>query len=162
MIRFSVIIPVFRVENYLRQCVDSVLNQTFNNFEIILVDDGSPDNSPAICDEYVQKDKRVHVIHKINGGLSSARNAGLTVAQGEYVLFLDSDDWWDDLEALAKIDIKLKGANTDILIIGLKKFFMQQNKISNIRVPKIQSEEKSHEPFDVQIKKYMQNNNFVA
>lgn len=68
MIRYSVIIPVFRVENYLRQCVDSVLAQSFKNFEVILVDDGSPDNSPAICDEYALRDKRVHVIHKINGG----------------------------------------------------------------------------------------------
>lgn len=91
----SVIIPVYNVERYLRRCVDSVLNQTYKNLEIILVDDGSPDGSPAICDEYAQIDSRVKVIHKENGGLSSARNAGMAVATGEYIGFVDSDDWID-------------------------------------------------------------------
>lgn len=89
----SVIVPVYKVEPYLRQCVDSILGQTFRDFELILVDDGSPDGCPAICDEYAEQDSRVKVIHKENGGLSSARNVGLDVAKGEYISFVDSDDW---------------------------------------------------------------------
>lgn len=89
----SIIIPVYKVEPYFRKCVDSVLAQTHKNIEIILVDDGSPDNCPAICDEYALKDKRVKVIHKENGGLSDARNAGLSCVTGAYIGFVDSDDW---------------------------------------------------------------------
>lgn len=89
----SIIIPVYKVEKYLARCLNTVLNQDYQNLEVILVDDGSPDNSPALCDEFAQKDSRVKVIHKPNGGQSSARNAGLAIARGEYVNFLDSDDW---------------------------------------------------------------------
>ena len=93
-LRITIIIPVYNVEPYLHRCVDSVLNQSYQNIEIVLVDDGSTDNCPAICDEYVEKDSRVKVIHKSNGGLSSARNAALdSDLHGEYVAFLDSDDW---------------------------------------------------------------------
>ena len=88
----SIIVPVYKVETYLHHCVDSILLQTFTDFEVILVDDGSPDNCPAICDEYAMQDERIKVIHKENGGLSSARNAGLGIAQGEYICFIDSDD----------------------------------------------------------------------
>ena len=92
--KITVIIPVYNVELYLRRCVDSVLNQTYDNLEIVLVDDGSPDGCPAICDEYAQKDSRVEVIHKKNGGLSSARNAALdSQFKGDYITFVDSDDW---------------------------------------------------------------------
>ena len=90
----SVIVPVYNVEQYLKTCVDSVLNQSYKNWELILVDDGSPDNCPQICDIYVAKDDRVKVIHKENGGASSARNAALDIATGEYITFLDSDDFW--------------------------------------------------------------------
>lgn len=93
MCKISVIVPVYNVEPYLRRCVDSILNQTFSDFECILVDDGSPDGCPAICDEYAEKDSRVKVIHKKNGGLSDARNVGLDKANGKYVSFIDSDDW---------------------------------------------------------------------
>ena len=89
----SVIIPVYNVEKYLCECVDSVLNQTYENFEIILVNDGSTDSSGEICDEYVDKDERITVIHQKNGGLSVARNTGLSEANGDYVYFLDSDDY---------------------------------------------------------------------
>ena len=89
----SVIIPIYNVEPYLRQCLDSVINQTYRNLEIILVDDGSPDNCGVICDVYASKDKRICVIHKENGGLSSARNAGLDICKGEYISFIDSDDF---------------------------------------------------------------------
>lgn len=88
----SIIVPVYRVEKYIHRCVDSVLGQTYADFELILVDDGSPDTCPAICDEYAAKDNRVRVIHKENGGLSSARNTGIDTAQGKYLFFLDSDD----------------------------------------------------------------------
>ena len=88
----SVIVPVYNVEPYLRQCIDSILAQTYSNFELILVDDGSPDNCGAICDEYAAKDSRIVVIHQENRGLSAARNAGLDIMHGEYVTFVDSDD----------------------------------------------------------------------
>ena len=91
----SVIIPVYNVENYLRECIDSVLNQTYDNFEIILVDDGSTDSSGKMCGEYAGKNTRITVIHKKNGGLSSARNAGAEKASGKYIYFLDSDDYID-------------------------------------------------------------------
>ena len=90
----SVIIPVYKVELYLKQCVESILIQTYSNIEIILVDDGSPDSCPQICDEYARKDYRIKVIHKSNGGLSDARNVGLNGAVGQYVVFVDSDDYW--------------------------------------------------------------------
>ena len=89
----SVIIPVYNVEPYLEKCLDSVINQTYHNLEIIIVDDGSTDHCPAICDKYAGKDQRIIVIHQENGGLSSARNAGLNIAKGEYIAFVDSDDW---------------------------------------------------------------------
>lgn len=89
----SVIVPIYKVEKYLRRCVDSILAQTYGDLEVILVDDGSPDGSGMICDEYAQKDSRVRVVHKKNGGLSDARNAGLEVATGEYIGFIDSDDY---------------------------------------------------------------------
>ena len=89
----SIIVPVYKVEPWLRECMDSILGQTFRDFELILVDDGSPDGCGAICDEYARLDTRVRVIHKENGGLSSARNAGLRIARGAYILFIDSDDF---------------------------------------------------------------------
>ena len=89
----SVIVPVYNVEEYLARCVDSILAQTYSNLEVILVDDGAKDSSGSICDAYAEKDPRIRVIHKENGGLSSARNAGIDVAKGEYLEFVDSDDW---------------------------------------------------------------------
>lgn len=89
----SIIIPVYKVEKYLNRCIDSVINQTYRNIEIILVDDGSPDNCPEICNEYAAKDSRIRVIHQKNAGLSAARNAGLDIAQGDYIGFVDSDDY---------------------------------------------------------------------
>ena len=89
----SIIIPIYKVEKYLKRCVDSVLAQTFTDLEIILVDDGSPDNCPQMCDMFAEKDSRIKVIHKENGGLASARNAGMRIATGKYISFVDSDDW---------------------------------------------------------------------
>ena len=93
MAKISIITPVYKVEKYLRKCIDSILNQTFEDFELFIVDDGSPDSCGVIADEYEVKDKRVHVIHKENGGAPSARNAGIMQAEGEYFYFPDSDDW---------------------------------------------------------------------
>ena len=95
-IKISIIVPVYKVEKYLDKCVQSLINQTLKDIEIILVDDGSPDNCPMMCDNSALQDTRVKVIHKMNGGLSSARNAGLEVISGEYYMFVDSDDWLDE------------------------------------------------------------------
>ena len=89
----SIVIPVYKAEQYLDQCISSVVNQSYRNLEIILVDDGSPDQCGKLCDEWAEKDKRIRVIHKENGGLSDARNAGLDIASGEYIGFVDSDDF---------------------------------------------------------------------
>lgn len=93
--KISIIVPVYKVEKYLKRCVDSILAQTYTNFELILVDDGSPDTCPAMCDKFAKQDNRIKVIHKENGGLSDARNAGLSIATGEYIGFVDSDDYID-------------------------------------------------------------------
>ena len=90
---FSVIVSVYKVAPYLRVCVDSILSQTFRDFELILVDDGSPDQCPAICDAYAEKDPRVTVIHQPNGGPARARKTGLLASTGEYIVFVDGDDW---------------------------------------------------------------------
>ncbi len=98
----SVIVPVYRAEKCLSQCVDSILAQTFQDFEILLIDDGSPDQSGALCDEYAAHDSRIRVFHKENGGVSSARNLGMAQAVGTYIAFADSDDWMEpeELEVL--------------------------------------------------------------
>ena len=93
MAKFSVVVPIYKVEKYLPRCIDSLIGQTLKDIEIILVDDGSPDGSPAICDEYAAKDSRIKVIHKKNGGVSAARNDGIALATGEWVICFDSDDW---------------------------------------------------------------------
>lgn len=105
MPEISVIVPVYKAEQYLDRCVKSILEQTYPDFELILVDDGSPDGSPILCDKWAEKDSRVHVIHKKNGGASSARNAGLAIAKGKWVFFSDSDDWIDNkaLETLYRM-----------------------------------------------------------
>ena len=93
MVKLSVIIPIYSAEKFISKCVDSVLSQNYSNMEIILVDDGSPDNCPKICDDYAKQDERVKVIHQNNKGVAEARNAGVEMASGEYILFLDSDDF---------------------------------------------------------------------
>lgn len=93
MISISIIVPVYKAELFLPRCIDSILTQTFTDFELLLIDDGSPDNSGSICDEYALKDKRIRVFHKENGGVSSARNLGLDNAKGEWITFIDADDW---------------------------------------------------------------------
>ena len=95
MPEISVIVPVYKVEKYLKRCVNSILNQDFEDYEIILVDDGSPDGCPAICDEYAKLYAKISVIHKKNGGLSDARNIAVAQSKGEYIVFIDSDDYVD-------------------------------------------------------------------
>lgn len=113
----SVIVPVYNVEQYLPRCVDSIINQTYKNLEIILVDDGSQDGCPKLCDDYKDQDDRVTVIHKHNGGLSDARNAGLDVASGDYITFIDSDDWYE-LETIEKLVNAIEVNNADIVSYG--------------------------------------------
>lgn len=118
--KISVIVPVYKVEPYLRRCLDSITNQTHENLEIILVDDGSPDNCGAICDEYATEDRRIQVIHKENEGVASARNAGLDAATGGWVGFVDADDWIEP----DMFRYLLEGAmiyNADIAICGMRK-----------------------------------------
>ena len=123
----SIIIPVYKVEKYLEKCIQSVINQTYENLQIILVDDGSPDNCGKICDEYDKKDHRIEVIHKSNGGLSDARNKGLEIAKGEYIGFVDSDDYIeaDMYEVLYNL---LKQYNADVSICNF--YTVSQGKIS--------------------------------
>ncbi len=115
----SVIVPVYRAEEYLNRCVDSILAQTFTDFEVILVDDGSPDHCGEICDDYARRDPRVRVFHKENGGVSSARNMGLNHARGEWIAFVDADDWVGDgyLDVFHDTAILL---NTDIIHFGFQ------------------------------------------
>ncbi len=120
----SIIVPIYNVEEYLGKCLDSIINQTYENLEIILVDDGSPDSCPAICDEYAAKDSRIKVIHKENGGVSSARNAGLDAATGEYIGWVDPDD----IAEKNMFEVLLKALNenkSDISVCGVKKFQME-------------------------------------
>ncbi|MBE6453854.1 MAG: glycosyltransferase [Alphaproteobacteria bacterium] len=127
MSKISVIVPVYNVEQYLPQCLDSIINQTYKNLEIICVDDGSPDNSGKILDEYAKKDKRIKVIHQENGGLSVARNTGLDNATGEWVSFIDSDDYiaLDFYENLISAANK---SDTDVVQCGHSVFSTQIDK----------------------------------
>ncbi len=111
----TIIIPVYKVEEYLERCIESIINQTYNNLEIILVDDGSPDNCGKICDEYQTKDKRIKVIHKENGGVSAARNDGIEASSGQYIAFIDSDDYINK-EYIEGLYSNLKKNDCDISI----------------------------------------------
>ena len=123
---FSIIVPVYNAENELGKCIDSILAQSIEDFELILIDDGSTDNSGKICDAYEKKDKRIKVIHKINGGVSSARNSGLDIANGDCITFIDSDDYVD--YGYLK---KLYNPNVDMVLCNMK--YMQSYK-NNYRI----------------------------
>ncbi len=122
MIKVSVIVPIYNVERYLRKTVDSILSQTYNNIEIVLVDDGSPDLSPAICDSYLLQDDRVKVIHQKNGGVSAARATGLANSGGEWVMFLDGDDWLPQSTIERLTDVIEKNNDIDIICGGIAVF----------------------------------------
>lgn len=119
---FSIIIPVYNVERYLEQCVRSVLGQTFGDFEVILVDDGSTDSSGKLCDSFASRDARVHVIHQPNAGSSAARNTGIAYASGDYVLFMDGDDFWLDASFLERVSSILRQHPVDVVEFDAIKF----------------------------------------
>ena len=126
--KISVIVPVYKAEAYLHRCVDSLLAQTFTDFEILLIDDGSPDRSGEICDEYARKDSRVRVWHKENGGVSSARNVGLDNARGEYICFVDSDDWVESNYLKILYD-DISMTNVDLVVHGFRRFTSEGKEI---------------------------------
>lgn len=113
---FSIIIPIYKVERYLEECIQSVLGQNYSNYEVLLVDDGSPDRCPEICDRYAKSSSKVQVIHKKNEGLSEARNTGMAYAKKEYILFLDSDDYWKSPELLAKLNKTIVRNAVDVIM----------------------------------------------
>lgn len=115
--KISVIVPIYKVERYLHQCLDSIVGQTYGNLEIILIDDGSPDNCGAICDEYAAKDPRITVLHKQNGGLSAARNDGIERATGDWIAFVDSDDWCE-LDYYEQLLAAAKDKTPDVIFAG--------------------------------------------
>lgn len=121
--KISVVIPVYNVEKYLRKCVDSVLGQTYKNIEVVLVDDGATDNCPQICDKYAEKDNRVKVVHKKNGGLSDARNFGIDASTGDYIMFLDSDDYWNSDTAVEHIVDLIEKEQRDVVLFFFKYLF---------------------------------------
>lgn len=124
----SVIVPVYNCEMYLNQCVESIINQTYSNLEIVLVDDGSTDDSGKICDEYSEKDHRVVVLHTVNGGAASARNKGLNVAKGEYITFVDSDDWIESDMYHSMLEL-LKNNSADVAKVGFIKEYENNSSI---------------------------------
>lgn len=143
MKQFSIIVPVYKVEKELPRCVESLLNQTYQDIEILLVDDGSPDRCPVLCDEYAKMDERIIVVHKENGGLSDARNAGIQAAHGEYIFFIDSDDYIE-LNTCERFHAAIQGDFPDIVVGEARRlvgnqvdFFahnnLQENKIYNAR-----------------------------
>jgi len=125
---FSIIVPVYNVQQYIHQCIDSVLSQNFKDYELILIDDGSTDNSSIICDKYSQKDLRIKVIHKENSGSSDARNSGLKNANGKYIIFLDSDDYWNRNDALTYLAEIINDNNADIIFLKETIYYERINK----------------------------------
>lgn len=123
MARFSVIVPVYNVENYLDACVESVLVQSYPDFELLLIDDGATDRSGSLCDAWAEQDSRVRVFHQENQGLSGARNTGIRKATGDYLLFLDSDDWWDGPQVLEAVAHRLEQTQADVLSFDYQKSF---------------------------------------
>ena len=139
-ITVSVIVPIYKIERYLHQCIDSILEQTFTDFELLLIDDGSPDGCPTICDEYAKKDTRIRVFHKHNGGLTSARNHGLDNAKGDWIMHIDGDDWIEPtyIEELYNAAIK---NDADIAICGFR--FAYEDGSFVIEHPTIWDDDKS-------------------
>ena len=125
--KVSIVVPVYKVEEYIDRCLDSLLNQTLKDIEIILVDDGSPDNCPKICDEYAQKDARVRVVHKQNEGLGYARNSGMEVAVGEYIAFVDSDDFVD-IRMFEELYDVARGNDSDVVYCNIYKYYKFSNR----------------------------------
>ena len=154
--KLSVIVPIFKVEQYLSKCLDSILSQSFADFELLLIDDGSPDQSGRICDEYALKDKRIKVFHKENGGAPSARNVAIDKATGDYLYFMDSDDWTEKtmLEDMVKIaeennsQLVVAGFYIDTYYNDIEKFTQEQYLQSQVFESQQQFRENAHKLFD--------------
>lgn len=141
---FSIIIPVYNTVKELRRCVESILSQNFDSYEIILVDDGSKDGSGELCDLLAQENQHVICIHKENGGCSEARNTGIRSAKGDYLLFVDSDDMWDDNDALADLNkIILSNDNVDVICFGVA-IYSENGKFEKERIPEVTESEKQN------------------
>lgn len=135
MIYFSIIVPIYNIEKYLKQCLDSIQKQTYKEFEVILVEDGSPDRAPQICDAYVENDPRFCVIHKKNEGLVRARKTGVAKAKGKYIIFVDGDDWIDE-QMLERLHAVLEDASVDMVALGFYQEFEKKTlEVSNIIRP---------------------------
>ena len=128
MLKISVIVPVYKSEKYIERCIESILNQTYQNIELILVDDGSPDQSAEICDRYAKKDSRVFVLHKENGGVSTARNAGLDMAKGDYIAFVDSDDYLEK-DMYEKMVEKIQEYGCDVVMCDCVKEYSESSEL---------------------------------
>lgn len=145
MVSITVIVPIYNVEKYLKRCIESILNQTFKDFELLLLNDGSTDSSGKICDIYASKDNRIVVRHKKNQGVSTTRNLGIDIAKGEYITFIDSDDWIEK-DYLEKMYSKIKEMNVPLLITG---YIEERNGIvKNTFIP---DEEKVYTKIDIQL-----------
>lgn len=128
----SIIIPVYKVEKFLDRCINSIVNQAYKDLEIVLVDDGSPDNSPQMCDEWARKDERIKVVHKENGGVGSARNEGIKIASGDYITFIDSDDWVTEDFSRA-IELAITKPEYDMVSFGYHKGSKIVNTFDNLK-----------------------------
>jgi glycosyltransferase involved in cell wall biosynthesis len=131
MATVSIIICIYRGEEYIKKCLDSVLQQTYDDIEVVLVDDGSPDTCPEICDNYAEKDNRITVIHKTNGGLGCARNTGIAAAKGKYVTFVDQDDWIKE-DCIDRMVYEIEKNESDMVVSGIYRYF-NPNKIKEIK-----------------------------
>lgn len=141
----SVIVPVYKTEAYLPECIESILNQTYENFELILIDDGSPDSCPAICDTYAKKDPRIIVIHKENGGVSSARNEGIRQSRGKYLIFVDSDDYLEN--RMFEVMLRGSGAGVDCICASIRYVYQDVSRNTDCPLPSASiemSEEMNH------------------
>lgn len=135
MWKITIVVPVYNVEKYLCQCVESIVTQSYQNIEVILVDDGSTDRSAQICDDYSKKDNRVKVIHQKNSGAAKARNAGIREATGDFICFVDSDDYWNNRDCLKEINLLLtEDPKTDVVMFDFIKFYESSGKLQENRV----------------------------
>lgn len=132
----SLVVPIYKVEKYLARCIESIMNQTYKNLEIILVDDGSPDNCGDICDYYAKKDQRIKVIHKKNGGLSDARNVGIDIARGDYIGFVDSDDYIHPL-MYERLWDSMQSSESDIAVSNIEKVYGEAMKFPSITADEV-------------------------
>ena len=133
MYKISIVVPVYNIEKYIGKCIDSIISQTYQNYELILVDDGSKDDSSNICDEYAKNNENIVVIHKSNGGLSDARNAGINKATGDYVIFVDGDDFIKDNECLKYLVSELQKEEVDLLQYKMIHYYENTEKMVGLR-----------------------------